>query len=236
MLNYVHIVQTLLLLGLTQLVMFINNVKDFQSKGWPSSIKFVALVLTILFHLSLFYYTITPFLYCWFMSSILHFYIHAYESRETIVKSGKYSIDEVWHLSNQLSCLYYMHSNNIDNLYIYIAFLIADVTMLTIGLFGCYFNNLLYYLGSFMAAFFIFSLNPNYDITYLVIFFTCYYFVVTIITFDNFIGRRLIILNIAGNAFISEAAMVYLLHNKFYDNCYLDEQFCVYSDELYQFE
>jgi hypothetical protein len=235
MLNYAHIVQTVLLLGLTQLIMFINGANSFQSKGWSPSIKTVAAIITVLFHFSLLYYNITPFLYFWFMSSILHFYIHAYKSRKIIVESDGYTVDEIWHLSNQLSCLYYLYSNNLDGITIYVVFLAMDLTMLIAGLFGYYFNKLLYYVGSFMAAFFILCLRPNYDATYLTVFFVYYYFAVTIITFDNMIGRRLIILNIAGNAFISEAIMVYLLHNKAYDVCPLDEEFCVQS-ELYQLE
>lgn len=199
MLNYVHVSQSVLLLSLTQIVMWSKGVKSFECKSWSDSVKCTSALITFAFHGFLMYYKTTPLLYFWFIFSVLHFFIHAYKARKTIVESNEFTSDEIWHLINQLFCLYYMYSRDVPvlNLRLYGGFLCLYFILLSACAAGYSFNTPLYYLGSFMATFFVFSLKPNYDPYNISFFMSSYYFVVVSITYNNRVGRRLTLLNIA---------------------------------------
>jgi hypothetical protein len=203
---------------MTQISMSINGVKTFESKNWSRSINYVVILLVLGYHISLFYFEVNWIIYLWFISSMIHYYVHAYNARKTIVESGKFTFDELWHFINQLCCVYYMYEYDVNkyHVYLYLVFLTFYFVMLSASFFGIMLNGPLYYLGSFMAAFFIFSLRPSYILNNLLFFFTSYYLIVTIITFDNAVGRRLTLLNVAGTAFISEAIVLYLVYNGVY--------------------
>lgn len=195
--------------------MRIKKVDTFESKEWSNAMSWTLTLITFTYHGFLIYYNTTPFLYFWFLFSILHFFIHAYKARRAVTESNEYSVDEIWHILNHLFCYYYLYTAEIEifNLQMYSIFLCLYLTLIFAGLYGYAFNKLLYYLGSFMAAFFIFSLQPSYDIYNLSFFMSSYYFVVVSTTYNNPIGRKFMLLNIAGCAFISESFILHLVHN-----------------------
>lgn len=214
MLNYIQSAQTISLLALTQVIMWSRKVTSFGSKEWDKSVTHVALIITAFFHFFLIYYQTTPLLYFWFISSMVHYFIHSHKVRRTIVESKDYMIDEVWHLSNQLLSVYYMYTNNASYPCIVIHFTALSVYFFFLALkaYGIAFNGTMYILGSFLAPFFIFSLRANYSL-YLLPFIILHTSISACITYKNPLGRRLLLLNIPGASFISEAIVLHLLHN-----------------------
>lgn len=216
--SYIHAGQSILLICLTQLVMWLNGVDSFKSKLWSKSINQTYFLITVVYHVSLLYLECNLFLYYRFTLSILHSYIHAHFARTTIVQSNKYTFDELWHFTDQFGSFCYMWVHDLDYTWLYGCCLIVYLLLISLIRFNLKFNKTLYYLGSFMAAFFIFSLRPYYDAVYVLFFAVNYITVVTVITYDNWLGRRLILLNVAGNTFVAADILLYLHYNNVYDS------------------
>lgn len=216
--SYIHVAQSSALICLTQLIMWINGVNSFRCKNWSRSINQTYILIAACYHISLLYLDCNLFLYYRFMLSILHSYIHAYFARTTIVQSNKYTFDELWHFIDQFGSFCYMWVHDVEYTWVYGVCLITYLLLISLIRFNLKFNRILYYLGSFMAAFFIFSIKPYYNPVYLVFFIISYVTAVNIITYDNWLGRRLILLNIAGNTFIAADILLYLHYNHIYDS------------------
>lgn len=218
MINYIAVFQTSILLLLHYVIFKNNNVTDFSSELWAHSANQFAVIMMLTYHISLFFLNIELYIYLWFIFSMIHYFIHAYRARQTIIESGKYTIDELWHFLNQLvcQCYLYIHSVNPTYTFIYACCLTCYIIMFTMRFWGIKLNKPLYYLGSSMAIFFLYSLRPNSSLYGIILYVLIYFPVVHIITFKNMIGSQLILINIAGCAFISEAIVILALHNNLY--------------------
>lgn len=218
MINYITMLQTCCLLLLTHSIMKYNQVTDFNSKYWPKSTNQFIIIVVISYHIALYFNKLTILSYFWFWFSIFHHYIHAYKARLTIVESGHYTFDEFWHFINQLFCLYYLSIKNIDtfNVRLYSLFLLLYLIMLGLSFFNIKLNHPLYYLGSFMASFFLYSLQPVSNLLAIIFFGIFYLPIVYSITYPNILGKKLTLLNVAGCAFISESLTIFFLTNNIY--------------------
>lgn len=191
------------------------------SSQWYLGINAAMISFIITFHGSLLWFEITPLLYLWFWLAILHFYIHAYNAKFTIVETKRVTYDEAWHFLNQSSVLYYMYTHDIDRMYIeiYAGFIVTYLFLLVLFLDGYKWSiDPLYYLGSFMELYFIYTICPSPLYEFLIA--GILHMTATwIITFNNRLGRYLILCDIAGCAFLSEFLILYLVHNNIYISC-----------------
>lgn len=219
--NIVNEVQTgiLVLLVITNLA--VMNGLSIGTKQWARGIKLFSALTIFGFHASLYYMKVDWLLYYWFWSSMIHFWIHAFYAKFTIVQSGRPSFDEIWHFVNQLSVAAYMVIRKMDPIYyhLYLTFICIYFVLMTLFLWGYKWpTKPVYYLGSLMEYYFIYTLRP-YSIVYLIPGFLVHTFVTWAITFNNPVGKFFILSNIAGAAFISEFFTLYFCFNDIYDSC-----------------
>lgn len=153
----------------------------------------------------------------------LHFWIHGFKAKYTILETKQLSRDDIWHFGNQSMTSYYLQRYNPGSIptKIYMASVLTYVTLLS-SWSGCkklgfkrmrdIILPLMYYLGALLEALFILTME-TWDRTVLPA--TLGFLIVShMITYENRIGRFFINRNIAGCAFLAEFTILYLIHNK----------------------
>jgi hypothetical protein len=165
-----------------------------------------------LFHISLLFYSINILTYTCCILSGIHYYIHTYKNRKTIVETKKASYDEIWHLINQLLVFYYIYKNDLK-IKFYLLIELIYFTLLIFSLFNKNYIKVLYYFGATLAVIFMLVIDPlNIFVS---LFLLSLQMIPTwLITSKNKKGRLLIKMNAAGCAFISESLILYYITNK----------------------
>jgi len=72
---------------------------------------YAAAAITVAFHLSMLYFTVSPLVYLWFAMVMWHFYLHLKVAYYTIPETNKATVDELWHAANQGLATYYLWSH-----------------------------------------------------------------------------------------------------------------------------
>lgn len=222
MLNLINELQAGILLSFVFAVHYvyavIHSCDLFDYRSFVATIRTSMKIFFVAFHISLIWLEIDILLYLWFWYAMLHFWIHAKYAKYTIVETNKITWDEAWHFLNQSAVVYYMLTHDVDifHLKVYVSFVAIYLCLLFLFISGVKRAiNPIYYLGSFMELYFIYSLSPS-SLPVFVASAFLHMGATWLITFENRAGRMLVNCDVAGCAFLAEFLTLYLIHNGIY--------------------
>lgn len=156
-------------------------------------------------------------MYIWFWMASLHYYIHHHKIRLTIVESKLITVDEGWHIVNQLLvAIYVLYCELFAHFVVYISigsiYLVAVFFMFTRR--SCI--RIAYYTGGLLTVIFMMLIEPVTNPIAMLTIIIIQTFFQWVITYRNKFGRKLISYNIAGCAFISQQLILFYIYQGWY--------------------
>lgn len=223
MINLIYQFVVSLLMSVVMLQISYFGGWQLGSSKWFSAINSSIIAFIVLLHTSLYWLSIDFLLYVWFWSSIGHFWIHAYVSKLTIAETRRFSLDEVWHLSNQLMIIFYLFTRYQSEKSVYLIHVFLFIIYVSLILFTYSSKKRWTYLviselGTFIEFVFIFLLAPNVSLLSILPSAMVQVIFTWVVTFNNKIGRLLLLVDVAGCSFIGEFVILFFLHNNIFPN------------------